>query len=215
VSAAAAKRVVLYARVSTADQDEQLQLDELREYAARRGWLVLAEYVDHGVSGTKDSRVHLDALMKHVRRGGVDAVLVWKFSRFARSVRHLVAALEEFKSFGLDFVSVSEQIDTTTAIGRMTFTIIAAIDEFFVDTLRENTRAGLAVARRRGKRIGRPPAERRTNKHKGKRLDVEQAAALIASGASRREAARRLGVPEATLRRAMARASQPTLRSAW
>jgi DNA invertase Pin-like site-specific DNA recombinase len=82
-------------------------------------------------------------------------IAVWKFSRFARSVRHLVSALDEFKALGVDFVSISEGVDTTTPIGKMTFTIIAAIDEFFLDTLKENTKAGLATARRRGRRLGR------------------------------------------------------------
>jgi DNA invertase Pin-like site-specific DNA recombinase len=193
-----------------------MQLDELRGFAARREWTISAEYTDHGESGAKERRPQLDGLMARVRRGGVDVVLVWKFSRFARSVRHLVTALDEFKELGVDFVSISEGIDTTTPIGKMTFTIIAAIDEFFLDTLKENTRAGLAAVRRRGKRLGRVPADRRLpDKHKGKRLDLERATALIAGGASVRAAARQLEASEATLRRALARtgASKTSLRT--
>jgi DNA invertase Pin-like site-specific DNA recombinase len=173
-----------------------MQLDELRGFAERRGWTIVAEYVEHGVSGTKDKRPQLDALMAKVRRGGVDAVLVWKFSRFARSVRHLVTALEEFRALSVDFVSVSEGIDTTTPVGKMTFNIIAAIDEFFVDVLKENTRAGLASARRRGRRLGRP------RRH----VDVDEARRLLASGQSQRAVAAHLGVGHGTLQRALATA---------
>ncbi|MGO9838663.1 MAG: recombinase family protein, partial [Polyangiaceae bacterium] len=203
MTGAVAKRVALYARVSGDDQNPQLQLDELRAYAARRGWTVVGEFVDHGEKGWKDKRPQLDEMLARVRRGGVDVVLVWKFSRFARSVRHLVTALDEFKALGIDFVSISEGIDTTSPVGKLTFHIIAAIDEFFLDTLRENTRAGLAAARRRGKRLGRPRAERRHADQKGARLDVDAARALIAAGATTRSAARQIGASEATLRRAL------------
>lgn len=203
------KRCAIYCRVSTSDQNPQLQLDELRAYAERRDWTIVGEYTDHGESGAKYRRPRLDELMARVRRGGVDLVAVWKFSRFARSVRHLVSALDEFKALGVDFVSISEGIDTTTPIGKMTFTIIAAIDEFFLDTLKENTKAGLAAARRRGRRLGRVPADRRLpGTHKGKRLDIDRALALIAGGASVRSVAKQLEASEATLRRALTRASK-------
>jgi DNA invertase Pin-like site-specific DNA recombinase len=203
-----AKRIALYVRVSDDDQNPQLQIDELRAYAARRpDWSVVGEYIDHGEKGWKDKRPKLDEMLARVRRGGVDVVAVWKFSRFARSVRHLVTALDEFRSIDVDFVSISEGVDTTSAVGKLTFHIIAAIDEFFLDTLRENTRAGLRAARRNGKRLGRPRAERRHADQKGVRLDLDAARALMAAGASRRAAARQLGASEATLRRALARAT--------
>jgi DNA invertase Pin-like site-specific DNA recombinase len=122
----------------------------------------------------------------------------------------VVTALDEFQSLGVDFVSVSEGVDTTTPIGKMTFTIIAAIDEFFLDTLKENTKAGLAAARRRGRRLGRPRAERRHADQRDARLDLDAARALLATGVSRREVARRLQLPEATLRRALARTAAST-----
>jgi DNA invertase Pin-like site-specific DNA recombinase len=200
------KRVALYARVSTDDQNPQLQLDELRAYVQRRGWTIVAEYIDHGESGRKERRPQLDEMMPRIRRGGVDVLLVWKFSRFARSLRFLVSALDELKALGVDFVSITESIDTTTPAGRLMFQIIGAIDEFFLDTLRENTRAGLRSARRRGKRIGRPRAERRHSDQKGSRLDLDTARILVAGGTSVRAAARQLGASEATLRRALARA---------
>jgi DNA invertase Pin-like site-specific DNA recombinase len=195
---AGATRVALYARVSTTDQNPTMQVDELRAYAERRGWVVVAEHVEHGVSGSKDKRPELDAMMATVRRGrSVDAVLVWKFSRFARSVRHLVTALEEFKTLGVDFVSISEGIDTTSATGKLLFHVIGAVDEFFLDVLKENTKAGLASARRRGKRLGRPKA----------RVDVEEARRLMADGFSQRSCAKALAVPLGTLQRALARAA--------
>jgi len=117
-----------------------------------------------------------------------------------------VSALDELKALGVDFVSITESIDTTTPAGRLMFQIIGAIDEFFLDTLRENTRAGLRSARRRGKRIGRPRAERRHSDQKGSRLDLDTARILVAGGTSVRAAARQLGASEATLRRALARA---------
>ena len=184
-------RVALYARVSTSDQNPAFQVEELRAYAARRGWTVVAEHVDHGVSGTKDRRPELDAMLKKTRRGGVDVVLVWKFSRFARSVRQLVTALEEFKTRGVEFVSVSEGIDTGTPVGKMMFQVIGAIDEFFIDTMRENTKAGIAAARRRGRRLGRPKV----------RIDLDRAKELISLGFSVRGAARELGVDPMTLGR--------------
>lgn len=195
-----------YARVATDEQKVDLQLDELRAFAARRGWTIVGEFVDVGISGTKDRRPHLDEMMAKVRRGGVDVVLVWKFSRFARSVRHLVTCLDELRTLDVDFVSMTEQTDTTTAAGKLLFQVIAAVDEFFVDVLRENTRAGMAAARRRGKRIGRPRAERRHSDQKGSRLDLDAARTLIASGTSIPASARQVGASEATLRRALVRA---------
>jgi DNA invertase Pin-like site-specific DNA recombinase len=201
------KRAVLYARVSTAEQSPAMQLDELRELALRRGWTIVAEYTDHGESGAKDRRPELDKLMTHVRRGGVDVVACWKFDRLARSVRHLVLALDEFRALSVDFVSVRDAIDTSTPQGRFTFTIIAAVAELERELIRERTIAGVARARRQGKRLGRPRAERRHGDQKGSKLDLDAARAILATGESRREVARRLGVPEATLRRALARAA--------
>jgi len=113
-------KIALYARVSTLDkgQDPQMQLRELREYCQRRGWTVAGEYVDVGVSGSKDSRPELNRLMTDAHRRNFDAVLVWRFDRFARSVSHLLRALETFKSQGIEFISYSEQMDTSTRPAR-------------------------------------------------------------------------------------------------
>jgi DNA invertase Pin-like site-specific DNA recombinase len=115
----ATSRVAIYARVSTIHQgqDPGLQTRELREYAERRGWTVTSEYVDIGISGTKERRPELDRLMSDAHRRRFDAVLVWKFHRFARSVSHLLRALESFKAQGIEFVSFSEQLDTALRLG--------------------------------------------------------------------------------------------------
>jgi len=194
-AAAGAKRVALYARVSTADQEPETQLGELRRYVERRGWIVAAEHVDRAASGAKDRRPALDRLMKAVRRREVDAIVVWRFDRFARSVRHLVTALEEFRAVEVDFVSVTEAVDTSTPVGAMVFVVVAAMAEFERELIRERVRAGLRRARRQGKRIGRPRVG----------VNVEAARQRLAGGASVAAVARELRVSRRTLRRALAR----------
>ena len=199
---AGSPRVALYARVSTVrDQSPALQLDELRELAERRGWRVAGEFVDLGISGAKDRRPQLDAMMHEVRRGRVDVVAVWRFDRFARSVRHLVIALDDFRARGVDFVSVSDGIDTATPAGRFTFHVIAAVAELERELIRERTRAGIEAARRRGAKVGRPVV----------RVDLDRVNVLRAECPSLREVARRLGVSWGTLRRRLAEAGpQPS-----
>jgi DNA invertase Pin-like site-specific DNA recombinase len=147
--------VALYARVSTADQNAETQLTALRRYCEAKGWAVAAEYVDT-VSGTVADRPRLSAMMEPASLRKVDAVLVWKFDRLFRSVQHMMTALDQFRTMGVDFVSVTECIDTTTPAGRFVYTLLAAVGEFEKDLIRERTRAGLARARAEGKRIGRP-----------------------------------------------------------
>ena len=150
-------RVALYARVSThnGQQDPEMQLRELREYCARRGWEVSGEYVDH-ISGAKDKRAALDRLMADAHRRRFDAVVVWKFDRFARSVSHLLRALETFRALGIEFVSLSEQVDTSTPMGKMVFTVLGAVAELERSLIVERVKAGLRNARAKGKRLGRP-----------------------------------------------------------
>lgn len=147
----------IYVRVSTAEQSTDAQESELRRYAERRGWKNVKVYADRGQSGSKERRPALDELMKDVRRGRLDIVLVWKFDRFARSLKHLIAAMEEFKERDVEFVSCTEQIDTSTSIGKCFFQIIGAIGEFERDLIRERVKAGLRHARKEGRRLGRPP----------------------------------------------------------
>ena len=190
-------RVAIYARVSTKDQDAQLQVEELRRLAKHRGWRVSREYVDAGVSGSRENRPELDALMADARRGKIDVVAVWRFDRFARSTRHLVTALEEFRALGVHFVSAREAIDTSTPVGRMVFTMIAAVAEMERELIRERVQAGVDRARAQGKKLGRPRRE----------LDLRAAGILLDQGHSQRAVADMLGVPRGTLRRRLAEAA--------
>src|SRR5229473_1774485 len=152
-------RVALYARVSTSDKGQapRVQTLELQEYCQLRGWSVVGEYVDVGISGTKEKRPGLDRLMADAHRRRFDAVLCWKFDRFARSVSHLLRALETFRILGIDFVSFSEQLDTSTPTGKLVFTILGAVAELERSLIVERVRAGMRNARAKGRRIGRPP----------------------------------------------------------
>ena len=132
------------------------QLRELREYCQQRGWSCAGEFVDRGVSGSKDSRPELNRLVMDAKRRRFDVVLVWKFDRFARSLRHLVTALEEFKRLGIDFVSATEGVDTTIPSGELVFQIFGAIAQFERALISERVKSGIAEAKRNGKRIGRP-----------------------------------------------------------
>ena len=192
-------KVGLYARVSTAAaQNPQLQLRELREYCARRDWQIVGEYIDVGVSGSKERRPGIDALLRECRRRRVDAVVVYRYDRFARSLRQLVNALAEFDALGVQFVSLHEGVDTSTPNGRLVFGIFASIAEFERELIRERVRSGLAAARARGTPLGRP---RRW-------VDPDMVADLRAQGRSWRVIGRELGVGVATARAALARCSE-------
>src|SRR5712692_6203169 len=185
------RRAVLYSRVSTLHhgQDPELQSREIREYCQRRGWPLVGEYVDAGVSGSKDRRPQLDRLIADAHKRKFEVVVVWKFDRFARSVSHLLRALENFRALGIEFVSLSEQIDTSTPTGKMIFTVLGAVAELERSLIAERVRAGLRNARAKGKRLGRP----------AKQVDPAQIASLRASGASWPSIARELGVSVGTV----------------
>src|SRR5215472_7441267 len=186
-------RVAIYARVSTPDgkgQSPEMQLRELREYCERRGWTIAGEYVDR-MTGAKDSRPELDRLMADAHKRRFDVVIVWKFDRFARSVSHLLGALETFKALRIDFVSYSEQMDTSTPAGKMVFTVLGAVAELERSLIAERVRAGLRNAKAKGKRLGRP----------SKRIDRATVETLRSHGASWRAIAEKLGVGVGTLYR--------------
>jgi DNA invertase Pin-like site-specific DNA recombinase len=183
----------IYVRVSTSDQTTDVQESELTRYARRRGWTVFKVYADKGQSGAKSRRPALDDLMSDCRRGKIDVVLVWKFDRFARSLKHLIDALEEFKGRGINFVSYTEQIDTTTAQGALFFQIFGAFAEFERALIRERVKAGLVNARSKGKRLGRPPLSE-VGQEKADRLKAERAKATNGNGPSLRALARKYGV---------------------
>ena len=151
-------KVAIYARVSTIGngQSPEMQLRELREYCERRGWQVFKEYVDVGVSGRKEKRLGLDQLIIDAHRRRFDVVVVWKLDRMARSVSHLLRVLETFEALGIEFVSVTEQMDSTTPAGKMIFTVLGAVAELERSLIVERVRAGIRNARAKGKRLGRP-----------------------------------------------------------
>jgi DNA invertase Pin-like site-specific DNA recombinase len=190
-----ASRVAIYARVSTLNhgQDASLQTRELRQFAEARGWQLTDEYVDAGVSGAKDSRPELNRLMADAKRRKFDVVLVWKLDRFGRSLRHLVNALAEFESLGITFVSLSDNLDLSTASGRLMFNIIGAMAEFERELIRERVKAGMKNAKAKGTRIGRPRVK----------VDTALIARLRDQGASWRAISTQLGVGMATLYRAV------------
>ena len=154
-------RTALYLRVSTADQKPDLQYDGLRGYAARAGLDVVQDYCDVAVSGRREGRPQLNALMAAARNREIDCVLVWKFDRFARSTRHLLTALEEFDHLGVRFVSVQDQVDTDSPMGRAMFTIIGAMAELESSLISERVTAGMRAAEARGKHLGRPATPQR------------------------------------------------------
>jgi len=152
------QRVAIYARVSTDDrgQDPETQLRLLREYADRRGFEVMGEFVDHA-SGRSEERPNYRRMLGAVRKRELDVVLVWRYDRFARSTQALINALKEFQARGVDFISYQENVDTTTPQGEMVFSMMASLAQFESSLIGERTRAGMARARAQGKHVGRPP----------------------------------------------------------
>jgi DNA invertase Pin-like site-specific DNA recombinase len=183
-------RIGIYARVSTKDQSCELQLRDLRTYCAARGFSVMREYVDVGESGAKASRPQLNELMAAARKRQLDAVLVWRFDRFARSTKHLLLALEEFRPLGIQFISYQENMDTSSPLGQALFTIVSAVAQLERDLIRERVSAGIRNARACGKQLGRP---RRT-------VNREDLIRLRADGASLRQISEKLGIGYGTVR---------------
>lgn len=149
-------RTAIYSRVSTTLQKADLQIAELHSYAKRAGLKIITEYSDLAVSGRKEGRPQLNKLMKSARNLEFDCILVWKFDRFARSVSHLLKALEEFHHLNIRFISVKDQIDTESPMGKAMFTIIAVMAELESSLISERVKAGMAVAKAKGKKLGRP-----------------------------------------------------------
>jgi DNA invertase Pin-like site-specific DNA recombinase len=193
-------KTAVYARVSTKDQDPGLQLVDLRTYCKRRGLEVFQEYMDVGVSGAKDKRPALDHLMDDARKRKFDIIAVWRFDRFARSTRHLVNALAEFRSLGIAFVSYQENIDTSSPMGEAMFAIIGAMAQLERDIIMERVQAGVRRAREKGKTLGRPRTP----------VDSERAGLLRSQGRTIREIARELDAPPTLVHRALrARSENP------
>ncbi len=187
------KKVAIYGRVSTKDQDPESQLLDLRKYVKLRNWEVYQEYVDWGVSGAKESRPALDKLMKDARKRKFDILLVWRFDRFARSTKHLVTALEELEGLGIDFCSYQDSIDTSTNHGKLVFTIMGAIAEFERSLIRERVLAGIRRAKENGIRLGRPPLE----------VDIERVKELALKGNSIRAIAKQMGISKSLVHKTL------------
>jgi DNA invertase Pin-like site-specific DNA recombinase len=154
-------RTAIYARVSTLDQEPENQLAEVRRYVGARQW-TSAEYIDRGVSGAKDRRPALDELLRDARRRRFDVLVCWRLDRLGRNLKHLVTLLDELAALGIAFVSLNEGIDATTPAGKLQMHILGAIAEFERERIRERVLAGLARARREGRRLGRPRNARPT-----------------------------------------------------
>jgi DNA invertase Pin-like site-specific DNA recombinase len=183
-------RIGIYARVSTKDQSCELQVRDLRAYCSARRFDLVREYVDVGQSGAKDSRPELNILMDDARKRQFDAVVCWRFDRFARSTKHLLSALEEFRSLGIQFISYQENIDTSSALGQALFTIVSAVAQLERDLIRERVSAGIRNARANGKKFGRHM----------RAVDQERILQMRAEGRSLQQIAENLGVGYGTVR---------------
>ena len=167
-----------------------MQMRDLRAYCAARGFTIIREYIDIGQSGAKDSRPELNELMADARKRKFDSILVWRFDRFARSTKHLLLALEEFRSLGVQFISYQENIDTSSPLGQALFTIVSAVAQLERDLIRERVSAGIRNARANGKKLGRPRVK----------ANLEEILQLKAEGHSLRKIAAKLGIGDGTVR---------------
>jgi DNA invertase Pin-like site-specific DNA recombinase len=183
-------RIGIYARVSTKDQSCELQIRDLRAYCTARGFELAHEYVDVGQSGAKDSRPELNKLMDDARKRQFDAIVVWRFDRFARSTKHLLTALEEFRSLGIQFISYQENVDTSTPLGQALFTIVSAVAQLERELIRERVSAGIRNARANGKQLGRP----KSSIHRAQVLQLRE------QGYSLQQIATNLGIGYGTVR---------------
>lgn len=178
------KKAIIYARVSTRDQNPQMQLRDLRNYVKSRKLKLIKEYIDYA-SGSNNGRENYVKLFDDVRKRKCDIVIVWKFDRFARSTKELINALEEFSSLGVDFISYQENIDTGSPAGKVLFTLISAFAEFEREVIRERVKAGMDAARAKGKKIGRPPI---------KKFQIDEVKKLKSKGLHWKEIVKKTGV---------------------
>jgi len=189
----AIKKVAVYVRVSTKDQSVEMQLNDLERYSRERGLRVFKTYKDSGISGTKETRPALSELMNDAKKKRFDVVLVWRFDRFARSTKHLVTALYEFRNLGIDFISYQENIDTSSPLGEAIFTIISAMSKLERDIIAERVKGGLRKARANGKRLGRPNSD----------VDISKVIECKEQGKSIREIANDLGIHRSKVERTL------------
>ncbi len=194
------KRAAIYARVSTPEQHVETQLYDLRQLAQQRGFEVVGEYTDNGVSGTKARRPGLDSLMSDARKRKFSVVLVAAFDRVARSTRHFLQVTSELDSLGVEFVSRRENIDTSGPMGRLFLTLIASIAELEADLIKERIRAGMRRRKLEGYRLGRQPLD----------VDREAVVADRLSGMSLSQTAKKYRVSRASVIRFVRNAQADT-----
>ena len=197
------KRVAVYVRVSTKEQSVDMQLNDLERYTKERRLEVFKAYKDNGVSGTKETRPALSELMNDAKKRKFDIVLVWRFDRFARSTKHLVTALYEFKNLGIDFISYQENIDTSSPLGEAIFTIISAMSKLERDIIAERVKGGLRKARANGKRLGRPESE----------VDKDKVIEYKEQGKSIREIAKEMGIHRSKVERTLKLSDSKTFKT--
>jgi len=186
------KTAAIYARVSTDRQKVDMQLNELRQFAARSGWSIYEEFIDQNYSGGNTKRPAFTAMMDAARKRKFDLLLVWKLDRLSRSLKDLIVTLDELGSCGIDFVSYDNNLDTSTPTGKLVFQIVGAVAEFEKEIIRERVVAGLATARNKGKRLGRPPISKYV---------YDQALKMRSEGSSYRNIGKVLGIDEGTIRK--------------
>jgi DNA invertase Pin-like site-specific DNA recombinase len=194
LAAAMTIKIAAYVRVSTKDQKTDMQIEDIKKFCEFK-WpgLTPALFVDHAESGAKTSRPAFDAMMEKARKKEFQVLLTWKFDRIGRSTIHLISIMEELKSLGIDFISLKENIDTTTAMGKMIFTIFAALAEFERETIKMRTKAGRDIARSKGIHLGRPMGVSEN--------ELARMFALYESGRSGDAIARLLNIPRSTVYR--------------
>ncbi len=195
------KKTGIYVRVSTKDQSVDMQLNDLERYTKERGFEVFKIYKDNGVSGTKETRPALSELMNDAKKRKFDTVLVWRFDRFARSTKHLVTALHEFRNLGIDFVSYQENIDTSSPLGEAIFTIISAMSKLERDIIAERVKGGLRKAKANGKRLGRPTGN----------IDITKVIEYKEQGMSIREIAKEMEIHRSKVERTLKQGVSKTL----
>ena len=187
------KNVIIYGRISTDEQNVESQLLAVRKYCKIQDWIISKEYIDKGISGSKDSRPSLDKLKADCKKGTIQAVVVFKFDRIARSTSHLLECLNLFQRYGVDFVSVTEGVDTSTSVGKMVYTFLGAIAEFERSLIQERVKGGIQRAKDAGIHCGRPRIG----------FDVSEAIQLQSDGFSLRQISKKLNISYSTINRAI------------
>ena len=188
------KKVALYLRVSTEEQDTIMQRMELSEYATKRNWEIYDIY-EEKVSGNSKSRPELDRLANDAKKRKFDIILVWKFDRFARSLKMLVDSLEQFKELGIDFISYRENIDTTTSMGKLIFHINSAYAEFERELIQDRVKAGIKAKRQKLRKLGDNSWGRRPLE----RIKIVEINKLLQQGISVRKVAKELNMSTRTV----------------